>query len=114
MIAGDHAADSGGGIVWIRVSVGAIEWEAIAEPANDGRVQIVKILDVSVGYGGVIDGVAEEVTNGGRVGVVVLVGAGLVGEGIVEGHAFVDVGVAVPDVIAINISCGAWAVIDPF
>ena len=46
--------------------------------------------------------VPELMAQGGSVGVVMVIRTGLVGEGRVEGHAFVDVGVAVPDAGALE------------
>ncbi len=53
------------------------------------------------GAGGTgVDVVVQPGPQCGHVGMIVVGGAGLVGEGGVEGHALVNVGVAVPDAIA--------------
>ena len=50
----------------------------------------------------VVHVVPELMAQGGSVGVIMVIRARLVGEGRVEGHAFVDVGVAVPDAGALE------------
>ena len=63
----------------------------------------VKILGIRVRGGIIIDGISKQVTEAGRVGVVMMIVARLVCEGGVEGDALVDEGVTIPDVVAINI-----------
>ena len=80
----------------------AVERVAVGRPAENRRVARRGRGALGVAFRGRVelDMIAELVAERGAVGVVVVLGAGLVRVGGVEGHALVEVGVAVPHGVA--------------
>ena len=100
---GSHAPEGTGGVGRLGEGVGAVHRKSVAHPAENGRVPRDRGRRLAVLPGGLVEVhvVAQQVTQGHRIGVVVMGAAALLmGIARVEGGTFIHIGFPVPVAVA--------------